>query len=283
METTVEEALLDKALAQDKYLIASNMLHDIGNAVVGLSSYVTRIKRLLEQDNSDNLQNLAGFLKSQNDSIASAIGPTKADAIVKLVSGIGQTQKANQQDISNANLELQKIITHIQDILNIQRQYIAGPGTPDKRQIALKGLINDCIAMLLASFKKRGIHISIDIPDVLPLFVGDRTKLMQVILNVLKNSIEAIDVYASDKSVSLNASANCTSLTLKIRDSGRGFDEETGNRLFTRGFTTKKTGTGLGLGHCRAILEEHTATIDITSEGPGRGALTTIEFKILEN
>jgi hypothetical protein len=57
MGTLIEEALLEKALAQEKYLIASNILHDIGNAVVGLSSYVTRIKRLLEQDNSENLQN----------------------------------------------------------------------------------------------------------------------------------------------------------------------------------------------------------------------------------
>ena len=86
MGNLVEEALLDKALAQEKYQIASNIIHDIGNAVVGLSSYVTRIKRLLEQDNSDNLQNLAGFLRSQNDAIAGAIGPTKADAIIKLVS-----------------------------------------------------------------------------------------------------------------------------------------------------------------------------------------------------
>jgi len=280
MGNQVEDALLDKALAQEKYLIASNILHDIGNAVVGLSSYVTRIKRLLEQDNSENLQNLAGFLKSQNDPIASAIGPTKADAIIKLVSGIAQTQKANKADISNANHELQKIITHIQDILNIQRQYITNADGPEQKEIALKSLINDCIAMLLASFKKRGIHISIDVPDMLPLFVGDRTKLMQVIVNVLKNSIEAIDIYASDKFVSLNASANCTSLTLEIKDSGRGFDEETGKRLFTRGFTTKKTGTGLGLDHCRTILEAHAATIDIASEGPGRGAITTIKFTV---
>ncbi len=280
MGNRVEEALLDKALAQEKYLIASNILHDIGNAVIGLSSYVTRIRRLLEQDNSENLQNLAGFLKSQNDSIATAIGPTKADAIVKLVSGIAQTQKANQLDISNANLELQKIINHIQDILNIQRQYINNPDTSEKREIALKGLINDCIAMLLASFKKRGIHISIDVPDTLPLFIGDRTKLMQVILNVLKNSIEAIDIYASDKFVSLNGSASRNWLTLEIRDSGRGFDEETSKKLFTRGFTTKKTGTGLGLDHCRTILEAHDACIDVSSEGPGRGALTRIKFTV---
>lgn len=280
MGTLVEDALFDKALAQEKYLIASNILHDIGNAVVGLSSYVTRIKRLLEQDNSDNLQNLSVFLKSQNDPIANAIGSAKADAIIKLVSGIAQTQKTNQVDISNANMELQKIISHIQDILNIQRQYINNGEVTEKKEIALKNLINDCIALLLASFKKRNIHISIDVAEMLPLLVGDRTKLMQVIVNILKNSIEAIDIYASDKFVTLHASANCNYLTLEIKDSGKGFDEETGKKLFTRGFTTKKTGTGLGLDHCRTILEAHDGSIEIASDGPGRGAVTTIKFCI---
>jgi signal transduction histidine kinase len=280
MESSLEQVLLDKALAQEKYQIASNILHDIGNAVIGLSSYVTRVKRSLEHDNSENLQNLAGFFKLQQEAIAIAIGTSKADAIIKLVSGIAQTQKANQQDINNSSLELQKIITHIQEILNIQRQYISGPDAIEKKEISLKGLINDCISMLLASYKKRGIIISIDMPDNLPQFNGDRTKIMQVILNVLKNSIEAIDIYTMDRYVSLSATTNCASLILKIHDSGKGFDEETGKKIFTRGFTTKKTGTGLGLDHCKAILEAHNGSIAITSEGPGKGAITTIKFPL---
>jgi len=280
MESSIDQILLEKALAQEKYQIAANILHDIGNAVIGLSSYVTRVKRTLEHDNSENLQNLAVFFKSQHESMATAIGTSKADAIIKLISGIAQTQKANQQDINNSSLELQKIITHIQEILNIQRQYISSSPTMERKEISLKSLINDSISMLLASFRKRGIHVSLDVPDNLPLFKGDRTKLMQVILNILKNSIEAIDVYTMDKSVSLSAKANCNSLILKIHDSGKGFDEEISKKIFTRGFTTKKTGTGLGLEHCRAILEAHDGSIDITSEGPGKGALTTIKFNI---
>ena len=106
MESSIEQILLDKALAQEKYQIASNILHDIGNAVIGLSSYLTRVRKTLEHDNSENLQNLAGFFKSQHESIATAIGAPKADAIIKLVSGIAQTQKANHQDINNSSLEL---------------------------------------------------------------------------------------------------------------------------------------------------------------------------------
>ena len=136
------------------------------------------------------------------------------------------------------------------------------------------------MSMLFASLNKRNITVSQDIPDNLPAIKGDRTKLMQVILNILKNSIEAIDIYAVDKTISINIINHTDLLELQIKDSGKGFDEATGKKLFTRGFTTKSTGTGLGLDHCRAILEGHGSTIDITSEGSGKGALTTIKLKI---
>jgi len=65
-----------------------------------------------------------------------------------------------------------------------------------------------------------------------------------------------------------------------VKDSGNGFDEATAVQLFERGFTTKTSGTGLGLHSSMAIVESHAGNMSITSEGPGKGALTTIKFKI---
>jgi signal transduction histidine kinase len=276
----LRQAILEKAVVQGKFEIASNVLHDIGNAVVGFSSYLTRIKHSLEQDNAENLKNLVSFFETQESALSGAIGEAKAGAVVKILSGIAQTQKSNQADISNSITEQQHIITHIQEILNIQRQYVSGNATHDKRPTHLGSILKDCMSMLFASLNKRTITISQNIPDELPIIKGDRTKLMQVILNVLKNSIEAIDFYAIDKVISIDVTNDNDSLTLKIQDSGKGFDEETGKKLFTRGFTTKSSGTGLGLEHCRAILESHGSSIQITSEGPGKGAITTIKLKI---
>ena len=58
--------------------------------------------------------------------MSGAIGEAKAGAVVKILTGIAQTQKSNQADISKSITEQQNIITHIQEILNIQRQYISG-------------------------------------------------------------------------------------------------------------------------------------------------------------
>ncbi len=279
-DKALQQALLDKAVVQGKFEIAANVLHDIGNAVVGFSSYLSRIKRSLELDNSENLQNLVGFFEAQRTVISPVLGEAKADAIVKIISGIAQTQKTNQTDIGKSITEQQNIINHIQEILNIQRQYISGTETIEKKPTYLSSLIEDCMSMVFASLNKRNITVTLDVPKNLPVIKGDRTKLMQVILNIIKNSIEAIDIYAVEKSIAITACTQNDFIILNINDSGKGFDHETGKKIFTRGFTTKRTGTGLGLDHCRAILEGHDGTISITSDGPGKGAQTIIKLKI---
>jgi signal transduction histidine kinase len=279
-DEVLQQAMIDKAVVQGKFDIASNVLHDIGNAVVGFSSYLTRIKRSLELDNSENLKNLVSFFDTHQAAMAAAVGEAKADAIIKILSGIEQTQKSNFTDICKSIKEQQNIIVHIQEILNIQRQYMSGTKLDERKPIHLGSIISDCMSMIFASFNKRNITASLDIPDDLPIIQGDRTRLMQVMLNILKNSIEAIDIYAIEKTISIGIKTHPGLVTVQVKDSGKGFDEETGKKLFTRGFTTKSSGTGLGLNSCRSIIESYDGNMEISSEGPGKGALTTLQFKI---
>jgi len=279
MANTTQQALLDRSVAQGKFEIASDVLHDIGNAVVGFGSYLTRIRRSLEQGNSDKLKSLAAFFATQQTAIAGAIGEAKAGAVVSMLNSITEAQRTNQEEISKSITEQLNIISHIQEILNIQRQYVNGHELQERKPVNLRNITNDCLSMLFASMDKRAITLSLDIPADLPVVNGDRTRLMQVVMNVLKNSIEAIDIQAAEKTIFIRSHRQDDWLILQVKDSGNGFDEATGKQLFERGFTTKSSGTGLGLNNCRAIIESHAGTIDITSEGPGKGALTTIKLK----
>jgi signal transduction histidine kinase len=212
--------------------------------------------------------------------LGAAIGEAKADAVTKMLKGITQKQKNNQEELSKSIAEQLNIITHIQEILDIQRQYIAGHEAQERKPVNLRTVINDCMSMLLASIDKMAIAVSLNIAPDLPPIKGDRTKIMQAILNILKNSMEAIDKNATEKTITLNAYANTGRLIVQVKDSGTGFDQPKAARFFSRGFSTKSSGSGLGLYNCKSIIESHEGTIDITSEGPGKGALTTIGFKI---
>jgi signal transduction histidine kinase len=279
-EKAMVQLASDKAIVQGKFEIAANVLHDIGNAVVGFGSYLNRAKRSLEQNTPDNIKKLATFFSSQQQAMSEIIGDAKAEAAVNMLNNIAESQKKNYDEMSKSVSEQFNIIRHVQDILTIQRQYLSGHESLDKTPVNLRSIVNDCMAMLLASIEKRSINITLNVPDGLPLIKGDRTRLMQVTLNVLKNSIEAIDINAEVKHISLCVKLQDDVMIMQVQDSGNGFDEATGKKLFARGFTTKASGTGLGLNNCRTIIEGHNGTIDIASEGFGKGAITTIKFKI---
>jgi len=280
-QTEILHAQVDKEIEQGKYEIASSILHDIGNAIVGFGSYLTKTKRLQEQISLENVTNLSIFFKENNTVIAKAIGADKADAVVAILNNIAEKGKSAIDEMKKAISEQGNIITHIQEILNIQRQYVAGQDSSERKLTNLRNIINDCMAMLFASFEKRGIYVTINVANDIPKIKGDRTKLMQVILNVLKNSLEAIDISAPKKTVSVNVSLETPStVAMIIQDSGEGFDAHIASNLFKRGFTTKLSGTGLGLYNCKQIIESHNGTIEISSDGKDKGCLTVIKLKI---
>ncbi|MBS7562991.1 PAS domain S-box protein [Mucilaginibacter sp. Bleaf8] len=274
-----QEQEMEKAIAQGKFEIASEVLHDIGNALVGFGSYLNRINRTLDKSNIDTIKGLNQFLASQQTAIAGAIGADKTNALITITDGISKTQVTNKDEISNSVWELVNIITHIQEILNIQRQFVREHGEVHERKpVNLISIIDDCRSMLMASFEKKGIRITINAEPGSYVIKGDHTKLMQVMLNVLKNSVEAIKVDATDKKINVQLNQTTERIKLVVNDNGEGFDSETGEHLFERGFTTKKSGTGLGLYNCRSIVESHAGSFEIASAGTGKGATTTIQF-----
>jgi sensor histidine kinase regulating citrate/malate metabolism len=103
---------------------------------------------------------------------------------------------------------------------------------------------------------------------------------MQLMLNIIKNSQEAVEKNEHDKTIFLVAKVCDDRLIIQVKDNGHGLDKADSKKLFTKGFTTKQASSGLGLYNCRIIAESHDGTIDITSEGPGKGAVTTIKFKL---
>jgi signal transduction histidine kinase len=279
-EKKMRQAELEMAVEQGKYEIAADVLHDIGNAIVGFGSYLTRIKRMQDQHSLENLQKLAVFFEAQQPAFAATLGDTKAKALTDMLKGILRNQKEKDEEIANAVKEQLNIITHVQEILNIQRQYVSGHQSHERKPVNLRSVINDSMSMLYAACQKRSIAISVSITASNPVIKGDRTKLMQVILNLMKNSMEAIAYDAEEKTIKIELAQKDHALVLMIADSGCGFDENTGSQLFKRGFTTKSSGTGLGLYNCKTIIESHAGSVRLESDGPGQGARTTIEFRL---
>lgn len=271
---------LDRAVTQGKFEIASDVLHDIGNAVVGFGSYLTRTRGLLENTSFDKLEKLSGFIKKEKTALTDAIGETRAGAMTNLLDGVLEVQQNTHKELRTSIKEQFGIISRIQEILNIQRQYVNGKETHERKPVNVSHVINDSVSMLFSAMDKQSIIIKSDFGENLPLIKGDRTRLMQVILNILKNSIEATAADCPEKIISLRLYQDQGALVLEVRDNGQGFDESIAGHLFERGFTAKTYGAGMGLYNCQAILKSHGGTFELTSEGKGKGSLAVVRLKV---
>jgi signal transduction histidine kinase len=115
------------------------------------------------------------------------------------------------------------------------------------------------------------------IPEDLTLMADDKL-LAQVFINVIKNSIEAFDKLCDGNEVLLNGSRNPDGrVVLSVQDNGPGMDSETVEKIFVPFFTTKESGSGIGLSLSRQIIRIHNGNISCDST-PGSGTTITMIF-----
>ena len=267
----------EMAIDKSKFEMAAGVLHDIGNAVVGIGSHLSRSKKLISEYDSSTLVKLEKFLQSHTQQFGEAIGEAKANALVDLVQGLVTNQNALISGLETSVREQMGITSHISDILNIQRQYITTGQARPRELVNLRGVVYDALSILLASIEKREIEIISDLPEKISSFIGDRTKLIQIVLNLIKNAIDAIDNNPEGpKKLEIRLSETESQVLLLIKDSGEGFDLGTKDKIFERGFTTKAQGMGIGLASGKNVAESHNGDLTLTSEGKGKGAIAIL-------
>jgi len=279
--TEIREAAARQASAQQegKIEIITNVLHDIGNAVTGLG---TRVACLMAEGEWPELQRciqLRQFLTDQQQMLIGALGQPKGEALLGFVTALADSLARRREGARDNATFFTRTVGHVQEILNVQRQLVAHGRGAKPVPLSLGELVADALAIQESSITKRGIHVQTNVPPNLPRIDGDRTRLLQVLINLIKNASEAFDSTpsGSDRTLGVEAALKRTSddaacIRLVIRDSGPGFTIEQAEHFFLRGHSEKAGGSGFGLPHARSIAEAHGGTLTLQSDGPGTGA-----------
>lgn len=159
--------------------------------------------------------------------------------------------------------------TTVNDFLDYAR-----PRQPRRDQVALRLVIDQAMAFLGGEFQRSGAEVHIDVAEDLAV-LGDRDLLYRAFYNILANAQQALD---GEGRIFISGGTDDSGRTwLTFRDTGPGFAEEALNKAMDPFFTTKDSGTGLGLPIVRAIIESHGGTMKL-SNSPEGGALIRIEF-----
>lgn len=128
--------------------------------------------------------------------------------------------------------------------------------------------INDTVRMVLElsanEISRYAIAVELDLDESLPEILADHIQIEQVVLNLLRNSIESIQAIAQPRTINIRTSHDSQTITVTLRDNGPGIDEHTRENLFHPFFTTKKQGMGLGLSISRSIIEAHGGQLTVS-------------------
>ena len=111
--------------------------------------------------------------------------------------------------------------------------------------------------------------------------VMDRTQLIRIITNLVKNAIQAIPEEQSEKAVLVSVNAEEDHVIIAVKDNGIGINTENTERIFEPKFTTKTSGMGLGLGIIKNIIENYNGTITFESE-PGKGSTFMVSLPVVK-
>lgn len=252
--------------------IASEVLHNVGNAVNTANCCTEVIAERLTHSRLSGLQKATSLLSEQASNAAHFFsddprGPKLISYLVNLTSVLQKEQAENLGELQR----LQETIRHIRDAIASQQSYAR---KSDFRQLVdLRGLLNETLLVNEALQKQCGLQVTINMPE-LPLLELNRSRVAQVLVNLEKNALLSMQsVPGRDHELTLNvALVDGSTLQIEVRDTGTGFTPEIKERLFRQGFTTRTEGSGLGLHYCVNVIREMGGDITAYSDGPGTGA-----------
>lgn len=159
------------------------------------------------------------------------------------------------------------------DLLNYSK-----PLELQKKDIPLETLIDRCLRELEGELSVRSIGVERSIEPDLPPIIGDPDKIEQVLINVLKNALEASRPNGKIRvSATVGESPSGAGVTIAVTDHGAGISRRNFKTIFQPFFTTKKKGTGLGLAIVKKIMDAHRGKISVESE-EGKG--TTVRLSL---
>ncbi len=129
---------------------------------------------------------------------------------------------------------------------------------PDRKWVDINQLINELVTFLQPELRKAGVSLRLELQEALPQLWAHDIQLEQVLLNLTRNAIEAMqDVPLSRRKLLIRSSLLAGKVEILVEDTGHGIDEKVRETIFEPFITTKEQGMGLGLSISRGIIEAH--------------------------
>jgi two-component system sensor kinase FixL len=203
-------------------------------------------------------------------------------AIRALARSVQRTLRTPNADLARTEKNLTALIGQIDHASGVVRQMreFLRRGQPHISTINVGGMLDDALMLVGAEASAKGVAIELDVADDLPALHGDRVQLQQVVLNLVRNAIDAIREAGQQNGRIWIAARHLglpPGIEIAVSDNGPGIKNDVADRLFAPLTTSKRDGLGLGLSICAAIVEAHGGRVWLHSH---RAGATEFRFSV---
>lgn len=162
----------------------------------------------------------------------------------------------------------------LSDFINTYKSF-TDVGEPDCKSIQLAELLKHIASLMKDELEQAGVKLDLEIVPSDLQVLADEKLIEQTLINLVKNSIFALD-QTKNPVIRCKAYSQGQTVAIEVSDNGRGIPEEIIDHIFTPFFTTRKNGSGIGLSLARQVMQMHNGTIRVSSEEGEATAFTLL-------
>lgn len=172
-------------------------------------------------------------------------------------------------DLRDALTTIESRGNSIMKFVDAYRSFTSIP-QPKMADISVKELLLGVAQLAQPDLNRQGISLTVTVPSPAPTILADAGQVEMILLNLLRNAMESF-ANPSGATIKLEATVADNRTTLSVCDNGPGIEPEAIEQIFIPFYTTKKTGSGIGLSLSRQIMQLHGGQLTATST-PGKGS-----------
>lgn len=271
--------------------MSTSVLHNIGNAITAVtqdaetidhaSGELLRVAALLESNGNRCREELAAHAATPAVSDVAGIEALARRQCAIQLEAASAIQRLSEQTLQPRAHSLGESVHHIAGIVRIQQTAARPSGAASS--FSLTQAMRSALEMQGESFEKRGIEVSVAVAPEVDLVTLPHNRLLQALVNAIRNSVEAIDSRAEHEPFHARLSLSATPLDedrvrIEVADNGAGFAAGLSQKLFRFGFSTKQRGSGFGLHSVAMFAQQVGGQATLSSDGPGLGARLVLEL-----
>ncbi|MCA9499863.1 MAG: ATP-binding protein [Nitrospirales bacterium] len=270
----VEDASYKNEMAD----VASTVLHNVGNVLNSVNVAVHVIHELINQSSVILVHRIAELLKGHEESWETFLTQDpKGKRIPPAIIQLGNHLIEEQQTVLKELEGLVRNINHVKHII-LSHQTMAKSRSISET-LSVVELLDQAVELSFHPGDAKWLRIQRDYQAV-PAVVTDRHQLLQILVNLLRNAKQAMQLQGGvDHLLIIRVEGRMEdelSVAIIIQDTGMGIAPEHLGRMFTRGFTTKPDGNGIGLHSSMVTIHRMGGSLKAHSDGLGAGATLTL-------